>query len=188
MSGLSRRRFLQLSGATTAVMATSLGFSLDSLEASTPRLRIADAKETTSICCFCSGGCGVICHTVNGELVNVEGDPDNPVNKGTNCSKGAASFQTAKNDERVTKVLYRAPGATSWEEKSWEWTFKRIGELTAETRNASIVHKNEQDVIVNRTEAIASLGSSILNNEDLYLISKLMRSIGVINIEHQARI
>lgn len=187
--GISRRKFLQLTGASTAAAAASLGFSLESLHADTVRLRIAHAKETTSICCFCSGGCGVIAHTIEGgTLINVEGDPDNPVNRGSNCAKGAACFQTSVNDKRNTKVLYRAPGSATWEEKSWDWTLNRAAELVKKTRDAHFEHKNDKGVLVNRTEAIASLGSSILNNEDLYLIAKLMRSLGVVNIEHQARI
>ncbi|QGG46733.1 formate dehydrogenase-N subunit alpha [Heliorestis convoluta] len=188
MKSINRRQFLQISGATTALVASNLGFSLQSLEANTPRLRIAEARETTSICCFCSCGCGLLCHTKDGQLINVEGDPDNPVNRGTNCSKGAAAFQKTKNDQRVTHVLYRAPGSTQWEQKSWDWALEEIAQRVVATRDDSMVHKNSKNVIVNRTEAIASLGSSMLNNEDLYLISKLMRSLGVVNIEHQARL
>lgn len=169
-------------------MAAGLGFNLDTVRAETVSLRIANAKETTSICCFCSGGCGLICHTVDGKLINVEGDPDNPVNRGSNCAKGASCIQTSVNNQRITKLMYRAPGSDKWEEKPWDWAVNRVAELTKKTRDASIVHKNDKDVVVNRTEAIASLGSSILNNEDLYLIAKLMRGLGVVNIEHQARI
>ena len=186
---LSRRNLLKLASAgTTAAVVGNLGFNISKASAASAELRTANAREFPSICCFCSGGCGVIAQVVNGELVHTEGDPDNPSNRGTNCSKGAAVLQTHKNDQRITQVMYRAPGSEIWEVRTWEWAVNKIAHNIKKTRDESFVVNNAQGVPVYRTEAIASLGSSIINNEDLYLITKLMRGIGVTYIEHQARI
>ena len=185
---LSRRNLLKLAGAgTTAVAAGGLGFDVATARAATSELRIARAREFPSVCCFCSGGCGVIAQVVDGKLVQCEGDPDNPSNRGSNCSKGAAVEQTHHNDQRVTNVMYRAPGARNWQIRSWDWAIDQIAKRVKDTRDRTF-QTNSGDVTVNRTEAIASLGSSILNNEDLYLITKFMRGLGVSYIEHQARI
>ncbi len=185
---LSRRNLLKLAGAgtTAAVASGGLGFSVPEASAAVS-LRTATAKEYPSVCCFCSGGCGVIAQVVDGKLVQCEGDPDNPSNRGSNCSKGAAVEQTHRNSQRVTNPMYRAPGSSTWEVKTWDWMINRIGALVKKTRDDSFIAQ-EGGVTVNRTEAIASLGASVLNNEDLYLISKFMRSLGATYVEHQARI
>jgi formate dehydrogenase major subunit len=185
---LSRRNLFKLAGAgTSAAVAGSLGFDVATASAAATTLRTANAKEYPSVCCFCSGGCGVIAQVIGGKLVHCEGDPDNPSNRGSNCSKGAAVSQTHDNDQRITNPLYRAPGSKTWEVKSWEWMINRIGAKVKETRDQFMVHQ-ENGITVNRNEGIGSLGSSVLNNEDLYLISKFMRSLGATYVEHQARI
>lgn len=181
---LSRRNLLKLAGVgTTAAMVGNFGINVSKASASSFALRTANAREYPSVCCFCSGGCGVIAQVVDGKLAFTEGDPDNPSNRGSNCSKGAAVAQTHYNDQRVTQVMYRAPGSQRWEVRSWEWAINRMAQLIKKTRDDSF-----EGGVPYRTDAIASLGSSILNNEDLYLISKLMRCLGVTFIEHQARI
>mgnify|MGYP000431802104 CR=1 FL=1 len=185
---LSRRNLLKLAGVgSTAAVAGGLGLDVSQAQAATTQIRIARAREYPSVCCFCSGGCGVIAQVMDGKLVHTEGDPDNPSNRGSNCSKGAAVQQTHDNPQRVTSVLYRSPGASQWEVKSWDWAINRMAHLVKKTRDESF-QTTAGDVTVNRTEAIGSLGSSILNNEDLYLITKFMRGLGVTYIEHQARI
>jgi formate dehydrogenase major subunit len=185
---LTRRGLFKLAGAgTTVAVAGNLGFDVTNAAADAVTLRTAQAKEYPSVCCFCSGGCGVIAQVVNGKLVQCEGDPDNPSNRGSNCSKGAAVQQTHHNDQRITNPMYRAPGSSTWQIKSWDWMINRIGSLVKSTRDKSFVHE-ENNIIVNRNEAIGSLGASVLNNEDLYLICKFMRSLGAVYIEHQARI
>ena len=185
---LSRRNLLKLAGAGAGAVAAG-GVSLAGTKAyaATGKLRIAQAREYPSVCCFCSGGCGVIAQVVDGKLVHTEGDPDNPSNRGSNCSKGAAVQQTHDNPERVTNVLHRSPGSDRWEIRSWDWAIDRIARLVKDTRDRTFQHSAD-GVTVNRTEAIGSLGSSILNNEDLYLIAKMMRGLGATYIEHQARI
>jgi formate dehydrogenase major subunit len=104
------------------------------------------------------------------------------------CSKSAALFQISNNDRRLSKVLYRAPGAAAWQEKSWDWAIGRIAEKIKATRDASFKAKDEQGRQVNRTEGIACLGGASLDNEECYTYSKFARSIGTVYLEHQARI
>lgn len=166
-------------------------------------LRIKGGQEYPTICCFCSVGCGAICTVENGELINIEGDPDHPINEGTLCGKGVAQFSirsiyndiNAKrkqvpemNPFRITKVLYRAPRSKKWEERDWNWALKKIARRVRETRDKYFLEKDKTGAMVNRNEAIAFLGGAALNNEECYLIQKLARALGVVYIEHQARI
>lgn len=189
MTMMSRRRFLQTTGAGTALAwLLELGFDVRSARARVRTLKTASTTPVQSVCYFCAVGCGVTAYVRDGKLVTVEGDPDNPINQGRLCAKGMALREMATNPERLTRVLYRAPGATEWEEKTWEWALDRIVQRVKETRDATFEYRNEAGTTVSRTEAIASLGSAIVNNEECYLIGKLMRALGVVYIEHQARI
>lgn len=186
---LTRRAFLQASGAAAAGVALSnLGFDLSQVALAAQALRIAGAKETATICCYCSVGCGAIVHTSDGVVLNLEGDPDHPINEGTLCSKGAALYQLHNNDRRLTKVKYRAAGAKDWEEKDWDWAMKEIAKRIKATRDATFKEKDENGITVNRTEAIAQLGGAAHDNEECYLMVKLARALGLVYIEHQARI
>lgn len=148
-----------------------------------------EIKEITTICPYCAVGCGFLATVKNGELINIEGDPDNPFNKGTACAKGMALRQlTAENPRRLDKVLYRAPGAREWEEKSWDWTIDRIARRIKDTRDVTFMEKDEEDRIVNRTKGIAHMGCAPLNTEESYLISKLNRALGIVNIDHVVRL
>jgi formate dehydrogenase major subunit len=191
---VTRRDFLKLSGVTAASAALSqLGLTAPAA-AKVRDFKIREAKVTPTICPYCGVGCGQLVYVRNGKVVQLEGDPDNPQNQGSLCSKGAAMSQVFDNPRRVTKVLYRAPGASAWEEKDWEWALARIAENVKKTRDASFIEsvKDEKNpdvsYTVNRTEAIASLGGASLDNEECYLVSKLLRSLGLVYIEHQARI
>jgi formate dehydrogenase major subunit len=138
-------------------------------------------------------GCGAIVAAQNGRVVNVEGDPDHPVNQGSLCSKGMALAQLNTVDGRVNPrrlqtPLYRAPGSSEWEEKSWEWTLDQIARRIKDTRDASFTETDAEGRTVNRLEAIGSLGGAALDNEECSLISKAMRALGLVFIEHQARI
>jgi formate dehydrogenase major subunit len=191
---ISRRGFLKLTGGSAiAVTLAKMGVGLTSCQTylEDPILRIRDAKETPTICPYCGSGCGQIVSVdkTTGKIINIEGDPDNPINRGGNCSKGSALFQVAVNpaNARLTKVLYRAPGAADWEEKDWDWAIDRIARNVKKTRDAAFTEK-ENDIPVNRAEALANLGGAGLDNEEGYLISKAMRALGVTWLEHQARI
>ena len=192
---LTRREFILLSGAAGAGVAlSSLGLDLGPARSYANELKIdkmKSAKTTTSICPYCAVGCGLIVATdpKNSAVINIEGDPDHPINEGTLCSKGAAVFQTtANNPNRLTKVLYRAPFSDKWEEKSWDWAVTEIAKKAKATRDATFVEKNSKGQVVNRTEAIASIGSSNINNDECWALNALIRSMGIVYVDHQARI
>jgi len=140
------------------------------------------------ICPYCSVGCSIIVSVKEGKVINTEGDPDSPINEGTLCPKGASIYQMANNPYRVTEPLYRAPGATEWKKVSWDWALDRIAMLFKKTRDKYFIEKNDKGQVVNRVDAIAHVGSAALDNEECYLLSKLLRSWGLVYIEHQARI
>jgi anaerobic selenocysteine-containing dehydrogenase len=185
---LNRRQFLKLSGATAATLAVvELGFNEKKAYAKSKEFKIAKATVTPTICCYCGVGCGILVHTKDNTVVYTEGDPDNPINEGKLCSKGTTIRQLYTSEKRLTKPLYRAPGSSKWEEKEWEWMLDTIAERAKETRDKSFVVE-ENGMTVNKTEKIASLGGAALDNEETYLVSKLMRGLGVTYLEHQARI
>lgn len=192
---LSRRGFLKLSGAGIGVAALAqLGFSTPAFAAA-EELRISEAMESTTVCPYCSLGCSAIVSVMDGKMVGLEGLPDSPINRASLCSKGQSIFQVGTSDRRLTKVRHRAPGGTEWEEKTWEEAIPAIARLIKDARDATFVETEEIDVAgtkkkvtVNRCEGIAHLGGAALDNEELYLESKFARGLGLVYIEHQARI
>ncbi len=189
---LTRRQFIKLTGASAAgVMALGVGIDLKPIKAHAQTLKIRYARETTSICCYCAVGCGVIVHTGKagaGKVINIEGDPDHPINEGALCSKGAALSQLVNNENRITTPLYRAPYSTRWQKVSWDWTLWQIALRVKKSRDASFTARNEKGQVVNRTNGIAHVGSAALDNEECWLVQAMMRALGLVYIEHQARI
>ena len=120
--------------------------------------------------------------------MNVEGDPDHPISEGALCAKGAALYQLAVNPNRVTQVLYRKPFSDKWDVKSWDWALDKIAANVKKSRDASFILKNGKGQVVNRTEEIAHVGSAALDNEESWLLQGIMRALGLVYIEHQARI
>ena len=165
-----------------------LGLPLDAATARAQELRIQDAKATPSVCPYCSVGCATIVHTIDGEIVNIEGDPRSPHSEGALCPKGAAIYQLHKNPNRATKVLHRKPGARKWEEVDLEWAMDRVAELVKKTRDATFVERLLDGRLVNHTLGILALGGATLDNEWNHIQQKLMRGLGVVAIENQARI
>jgi formate dehydrogenase major subunit len=150
--------------------------------------RLKDAKATPSVCPYCAVGCATIVHTINGKIVNIEGDPRSPHNEGALCPKGAATYQLHNNPNRATRVLHRKPGATEWEEVTLEWAMDRVAELVRKTRDETFVERLADGTLVNQTTAILALGGATLDNEWNHLQQKLMRGLGVVSVENQARI
>lgn len=188
---LSRRAFLKASGAGVGGVFLLGALTSKTALAATHKVLPLKKKigEKTSICPYCGCGCGFVVAAQDGKVVNVEGDPDHPVNLGGACAKGAALRQVgADNPWRLSKVLYRAPNAAKFEEKSWDWALTEIAKRIKKTRDASFTEKDSKGNVVNRTEAIANLGGAALDNEECYLLSKMMRGLGLVYIEHQARI
>ncbi|MFI5354816.1 MAG: formate dehydrogenase, partial [Desulfobaccales bacterium] len=122
-----------------------------------------------------------------GKLVDVEGDPDHPINQGSLCSKGQAVFEVVTSPRRLQKVRYRAAGSDHWEEKDLDWAMQTLAQRVKATRDANFTAKSG-DVTVNRTETLASIGGAALNNEECYLLAKLSRALGIVYLEHQARL
>ena len=186
---MTRRDFMKVSGATTgAAMLGLFGMKPAEAKAQDLRLRMRYAKQSTTICPYCGVGCGLIVSAADGKVVNIEGDPDHPINRGSLCSKGSALYQVANNERRLTHVLYRAPGGVAWERKPWDWAVERISYLAKKSRDEGLADTARKSPGVNRIDTIAAIGGASLDNEECYLYSKLMRALGVQYIEHQARI
>lgn len=209
MVDISRRELLRGSGmAVGAALLPLTDQALTEAAAAFPlHKRIG---EVPTICTYCAVGCGQIVGVQEGRVVSIEGDPDHPINRGRLCSKGMASRQIETHEEtrqfaaeeprgfevrrlrtpagRLTRVRYRAPGATDWEEKSWEWALDAVAARIKATRDATFVTRSAGGLEVNRTEAIGCLGGSQNTNEECYLLAKAMRALGIVYLEHQARI
>jgi formate dehydrogenase major subunit len=166
---LSRRDFLRISagaGAGTAIGGLmGLGSNLVPAMARAQELRIKNAKAVPSVCPYCAVGCGTIVHTVEGQIVNIEGDPRSPINEGTLCPKGAAIYQLHVNPNRATQVLHRAPGATKWEVWDLEQAMDRVAKLVKKTRDETWVERAPDGKLANHTLAIFSLGGATMDNE-----------------------
>jgi anaerobic selenocysteine-containing dehydrogenase len=180
----TRRQFLK--GLTTGTVTIG-ALTQSGCGPAIPPLKTRGATATTTVCPFCGVGCGQVVSTRAGKVINIEGDPGHPISEGTLCSKGASAIQVVNNPRRLQKVLYRAPGGMAWEEKSWDWALERIAARVKETRDKTF-QTSVDGRVVNRTEAIACLGGSALDNEEAYLLVKLMRALGLVYVEHQARL
>ena len=153
-----------------------------------PRLEEADTVGN-SVCPYCAVGCSVLVYAKDGKPIHIEGDPKSPINQGTLCPKGAATFGLLTSERRLNKVLYRAPYGERWEERPLEWAMDRIAELTRRTRDETFVERLPDGKTVNHTLALASLGGATLDNEENYLIKKLFSAgLRVVHVENQARI
>src|SRR5205085_7375128 len=189
---VGRRDFLRLTASAGAGTATGglvgLGVTLAPAMARAQELRIKDAKTTPSICPFCSVGCATLVHTVDGKIANIEGEPRSPHNEGTLCPKGAAIYQLHVNPNRPTKVLHRAPGAADWEVWDLERAMGRVAELVKKSRDETFIERLASGIRVNMTPAIFSLGGATLDNEWNHIHQKLMRGLGIVAIDNQARL
>ncbi|MBU4378013.1 MAG: molybdopterin-dependent oxidoreductase, partial [Proteobacteria bacterium] len=189
---VNRRRFLKLTAATAVATAFGgLGFvpdaqALDRVAMLGPKW----SRQTTSICPYCGVGCGLIVNTdlKTKRAINTEGDPDHPINEGSTCAKGASVWQLAENEERPKRPLYRAPYATEWKEVSWDWALGEIAKRVKKTRDATFAVKNAKGQVVNRCDGIASVGSAAIDNEECWAYQAILRSLGLVYVEHQARI
>ena len=198
---LTRRSFFKATGLALAgsmayeLSAQSQAFAMEANE----EWKLVNTEEYTNICCYCSGGCGSVVSVRDGEIISVEGDPDHVINEGGLCPKGAAMFQLVKvvdpatgevikNPNRHYSPLVRRPGASDWEEISWEDAIDGIARHVKDTRDKYFIEKDEDGVTVNRLEAIGHLGGSQQNSEEEYLILKFMRGLGVVAVDNQARV
>jgi formate dehydrogenase major subunit len=204
---MNRRDFLRTSAGGGFALGGLLGLGLDlrAAQGELGKSKIANTREVPSVCPYCAVGCGQIISVRDKQIINIEGNPESPINRGTLCPKGAATYQLAVNPNRLTRVLYRKPRGTEWEEKTLDWAMDRIAKLVKETRDQEgnfhewasadldgkpFKDKDGKEVKkkVNHTLAIASLGGATMDNEWNYIQCKLMRALGVVFLENQARI
>ena len=196
MTGLTRREFLKRSAVGAgALYVSSLGFETAVAEATTVKqhLRIAGATLSHSVCPYCAVGCSLLAYTrKNGdgstELLQIEGNPDSPVNEGTLCPKGATSMELAISKRRIPAPLHRAPGATEFTQISWDDALDKLARNIKASRDRTFVTKDEDGNVVNRCEGIAFAGGAAFSNEEGYLATKLMRGLGLVYLEQQARV
>ena len=152
------------------------------------RLSDSDVRKHRSVCPYCAVGCGTLVYERAGQVIDVEGDPESPINAGTLCPKGASIYQYAMNPRRVTRVKYRRPKSSEWEEVDLDWAMDRIAKLFVESRERDFVMEDEQGREVRHTQRVGFLGGAALDNEENYLIKKFCVGTGVVFVENQARI
>jgi formate dehydrogenase major subunit len=197
MKEVTRREFLKLGAAGTAGMAlvplaNPLGFDLSAAKKRALDLRIAGAKEVHSICPYCAVGCALIAYTKETggktQILQIEGDPDSPVNEGRLCPKGASAMQLATSSRRVEKPLYRAPGSAQWVEKDWDFMLDKLAQNIKTARDNTFVAQDANGNVVNRTEGMAFAGGATFSSEEGYFATKVMRGLGLVHLEQQARV
>ena len=193
---LSRRGFLKLAGA--GVAATSLG-ALGFGEAEAAELahvrdfKLVATSETRNTCPYCSVACGVIIYAKPGEdgkrrVTHIEGDADHPTNRGTLCPKGAALRNFVNAENRLTQPMIRKPGAPAFEPITWEEALDRIARAMKDDRDANFLQTNELGVPVNRWTTTGFLAASATTNETAFLTYKVVRSMGIVGFDNQARV
>jgi formate dehydrogenase major subunit len=187
-----RRRWMKLTaGAGAGAALGAVGLNGQKVQAETSKEKLEGASEFTTACNFCSCGCGMICHVKDGKLINLEGDPDHIINEGALCSKGAAMVATHTSEQRLKTPLYRTPGSDKWQEISWEEAIDKVAGKIKQLRDDHWI-ANEMDgknsYTVNRTDAIGMMGGAQNTNEECYVITKMARLLGTVQVEHQARL
>jgi formate dehydrogenase major subunit len=190
-STVSRRDLLRLTLRGGAGLALTGLLDVPAMRAATKDLKLSDVSEFTTSCNFCSCGCGMIAAVRDGKLVTMEGDYDHIVNRGSLCVKGISMFATHTSPKRLTTPRYRAPGSDHWEDISWQDAVNRVAQKIRKTRDETWIateNVGDQEVPVNRTDAIAFMGGAQNTNEECYLFQKAARLLGLAYVEHQARL
>lgn len=188
MTHITRRDFLKLTGVATGGLLLPAGAAVAAGEIPVFPLH-KRIGEAATICPYCSCGCGLLVATgSDGHIINAEGDPENPQNRGALDPKSISVRQLSQSPLRLKKPLYRAPGSDEFEEKSWDWAIEEVAKRIKSTRDVTFEMVNADGVTVNRTQGIAFLGGAANNDEECYPAIKLTRALGLVNIEHQARI
>ncbi len=195
---LSRRRFMKLTGAGVAGSAIgSFGFGgLEEAMAQAVRpFKLARTTETRNTCPYCSVSCGVIIYSLGDKskntksaIIHIEGDPDNPVNRGTLCPKGAGLLDFVSAKTRLKHPMYRKPGSDKFERVTWDFAMERIARLMKDDRDASFQVTNKDGTAVNRWPTVGFLAGSATSNESGWLTHKVIRGLGMIQVDTQARV
>ena len=193
---VTRRQFFKVCGAGLSGSSIALmGFSPTSALAEVRTFKLARATETRNTCPYCSVACGVLVYSsgdksknAHPDIIHIEGDPDNPVNRGTLCPKGSGLLDMVKSPNRLKYPEVREPGSTEWKRLSWDDAMNRIATHMKKDRDANFIEKNADGVTVNRWNTFGFLASSAASNEPGYLTVKTLRSLGVVALDTQARI
>ncbi len=186
---VTRRQVLKVAGAGAgAIVLGGLGVNYLITESYAKKLKIKGAKEVISICPFCSVSCHFIAHVKGGEVVSTEGDPGYPVSEGALCAKGSTMLSMINSDHRVLKPMYRAPFSDRWEEKSYSWMIEKLARRIKDTRDKTFTTTNAEGQKVNRLDTIFHAGSSQMSNEEASVVVQAMRAMGIVYMDHQARI
>jgi formate dehydrogenase major subunit len=191
---VTRRQFLQLGAAGVGILDVSaLGFDLALATRVKQELRIEGATVSHTVCPYCAVGCALLAYTKKSsdgkvELLQIEGDPDSPVNEGRLCPKGASALQLAVSRRRVPSPLYREPGAAEWKQVSWDFALDKLAQNIKASRDRTFVTSDADGNVVNRCEGIAFAGGAAFSSEEGYLAAKLMRGLGLVYLEQQARV
>ena len=194
---VSRRQFMKVTAAGLAASSVgALGFleAGDVLAAGVRPFRLEKATETRNPCPYCAVSCGVLVYSAadakdgKAKVVHIEGDSDNPINRGTLCPRGVASLGFVHSVNRLKYPMHRKPGSDKFERVSWDFAMERIAKLAKEDRDKNFVAKNRDGVTVNRWLSTGFLGGSSCSNEAGYLTYKVVRSTGILALENQARI
>ena len=194
MPQVTRRNFLKISAAGTGAAGLSaLGFDLAQASELKQSFHIAGATESHSVCPYCAVGCALVAFTGDDgkggrKLLQIEGNPDSPVNEGRLCPKGATAMQLATSARRVENPLYRAPGSDKWQQITWDDMLSKLAQRIKEARDATFVAQDATGNTVNRTEGIAFAGGAAFSSEEGYFAAKVMRGLGLVHLEQQARV
>lgn len=190
---LSRRQFFKVCSAGIATSsAVGLGLVSNSAVAEVRAFKLARTTETRGTCPYCSVSCGVVMYSREEQgkkkIIHIEGDPDNPVNKGTLCPKGAGLLDMVHSPKRLLHPQVREPGSSEWKQISWDEAFNRIARHMKKDRDANFIATNKDGVTVNRWNSSSFFVSSAVSNESGYLTIKMARGLGMVALDTQARI
>lgn len=193
---VNRRQFFKLCAAGMGSSSLAMmGFSPTAALAEIRNFKLARATETRNTCPYCSVGCGILIYSlgdkaknVRGDIIHIEGDSDHPVNRGTLCPKGAGLLDFVHSASRLKHPEYRAPGAKEWQRMSWDDAFTRIAKLMKADRDKNFIAKNSEGQTVNRWLTTGFLAASASSNESGYLTQKIVRSLGMLAFDNQARV
>ena len=196
MTQMTRRRFLTVTGASLAGSSLALmGFSPAAALAEVREFKLARATETRNTCPYCAVACGILMYglgdsakNARASIIHIEGDPDHPVNRGTLCPKGAGLLDFIHSESRLKYPEYRAPGSDHWQRLSWDEALQRIAKLLKADRDANFEARTPEGLTVNRWTTTAMLAASAASNEVGYLTHKVMRTLGVLAFDNQARV
>ena len=196
MADVTRREFFKITGVSLAGSSLALlGFSPTAAIAEVREFKLARATETRNTCPYCAVACGVLMYglgdgakNAESSIFHIEGDQDHPVNRGTLCPKGAGLIDFVHSKSRLTRPEYRAPGSDHWEPISWDNALERIARLMKQDRDANFVAKTADGSTVNRWLTTGMLAASASSNEVGYLTHKVVRSLGILNFDNQARV